>query len=386
MKGIMEKKAARKQHTGDLSVALLVTILTIFGTVMIFSASYYYALSDYDNPYHYLTRQLIWLGAGFVAMWICSKIDYHFWVRFWLIAYVAGLALLVLVLIPGIGADAYGATRWIQLGPVTIMPGEIAKVGIILFITGYFSRHPKWITEIRRGILPIVLVTGLYGALIMKQPNMSTAFTICFIVGGMLLVAGAKWIHLGTLAGGAVAAGVALIFVDTTGYRYGRFLSFLDPFEDPLGTGWNVVQSLLALGTGGLTGLGLGNSVQKNLYLPMPQNDFILAIIGEELGFVGILFLVVLYLLLVWRGCHIAINAKDFTGLLLAAGITIMVGVQVVINMAVVTSSMPPTGIILPFISYGGTSVVFLMAEMGLALSVSRGIQFEPDASEISYD
>ena len=372
MKGIMEKKAARKQHTGDLSVALLVTILTIFGTVMIFSASYYYALSDYDNPYHYLTRQLIWLGAGFVAMWICSKIDYHFWVRFWLIAYVAGLALLVLVLIPGIGADAYGATRWIQLGPVTIMPGEIAKVGIILFITGYFSRHPKWITEIRRGILPIVLVTGLYGVLIMKQPNMSTAFTICFIVGGMLLVAGARWIHLGTLAGGAVAAGVALIFVDTTGYRYGRFLSFLDPFEDPLGTGWNVVQSLLALGTGGLTGLGLGNSVQKNLYLPMPQNDFILAIIGEELGFVGILFLVVLYLLLVWRGCHIAINAKDFTGLLLAAGITIMVGVQVVINMAVVTSSMPPTGIILPFISYGGNALLIFMAAMGILINISK--------------
>ena len=372
MKGIMEKKAARKQHTGDLSVALLVTILTIFGTVMIFSASYYYALSDYDNPYHYLTRQLIWLGAGFVAMWICSKIDYHFWVRFWLIAYVAGLALLVLVLIPGIGADAYGATRWIQLGPVTIMPGEIAKVGIILFITGYFSRHPKWITEIRRGILPIVLVTGLYGVLIMKQPNMSTAFTICFIVGGMLLVAGAKWIHLGTLAGGAVAAGVALIFVDTTGYRYGSFLSFLDPFEDPVGTGWNVVQSLLALGTGGLTGLGLGNSVQKNLYLPMPQNDFILAIIGEELGFVGILFLVVLYLLLVWRGCHIAINAKDFTGLLLAAGITIMVGVQVVINMAVVTSSMPPTGIILPFISYGGNALLIFMAAMGILINISK--------------
>ena len=372
MKGIMEKKAARKQHTGDLSVALLVTILTIFGTVMIFSASYYYALSDYDNPYHYLTRQLIWLGAGFVAMWICSKIDYHFWVRFWLIAYVAGLALLVLVLIPGIGADAYGATRWIQLGPVTIMPGEIAKVGIILFITGYFSRHPKWITEIRRGILPIVLVTGLYGVLIMKQPNMSTAFTICFIVGGMLLVAGAKWIHLGTLAGGAVAAGVALIFVDTTGYRYGRFLSFLDPFDDPLGTGWNVVQSLLALGTGGLTGLGLGNSVQKNLYLPMPQNDFILAIIGEELGFVGILSLVVLYLLLVWRGCHIAINAKDFTGLLLAAGITIMLGVQVVINMAVVTSSMPPTGIILPFISYGGNALLIFMAAMGILINISK--------------
>lgn len=367
----MGKKAIGKQHTGDLSVALLVTILTVFGTIMIFSASYYYALSESGNPYHYLTRQLIWLAIGFVVMWICSKVDYHFWVRFWLIAYIAGMILLVLVL-TSLGESAYGATRWIQIGPITIMPGEIAKVGIILFITGYFSRRPKWITDVKRGILPILLVTGIYGGLIMLQPNMSTAFTICFIVGGMLLVAGAKWLHLATLAGGAVAAGVALIFSDTTGYRYARFLSFLDPFEDPLNTGWNVVQSLLALGTGGLTGLGLGNSVQKNLYLPMPQNDFILAIIGEELGFVGILALVILYILLVWRGCHIAINAADLTGLLLAAGITIMVGVQVVINMAVVTSSMPPTGIILPFISYGGNALLIFMAAMGILINISK--------------
>ena len=305
-------------------------------------------------------------------MWFCARVDYHIWARFWLIAYVLGLGLLILVLIPGIGADAYGATRWIQLGPITIMPGEIAKVGIILFITGYFSRHPKWVTELKRGILPILLVTGIYGLLIMLQPNMSTAFTICFIVGGMLLVAGAKWKHLGTLAGAAVAAGVALIVTDTSGYRYGRFLSFLDPFEDPLGDGWNVVQSLLALGTGGLTGLGLGNSVQKNLYLPMPQNDFILAIIGEELGFVGILALIIVYMLLIWRGCHIAINAKDLTGLLLASGIIIMVGVQVIINIAVVTSSMPPTGIILPFISYGGNALLIFMAEMGILINISK--------------
>ena len=368
----MGKKTVKKQHTGDLSVVLLVMILTIFGTIMIFSASYYYAISNFGDPYHYLTRQLIWLAAGFVAMWICSKIDYHFWVRFWLIAYLAGMALLVLVLIPGVGSSAYGATRWIQLGPITIMPGEIVKVGIILFITGYFSRHPKWASDIKKGIVPVLFVTVIYGGLIMLQPNMSTAFTVCFIVGGMLLVAGARWMHLGTLAGGAVAAGVLLILVDTSGYRYQRFLSFLDPFDDPLDTGYNVVQSLLALGTGGLTGLGLGNSVQKNLYLPMPQNDFILAIIGEELGFVGILGLVILYLLLVWRGCHIAINAKDLTGLLLAAGITIMVGVQVVINMAVVTSSMPPTGIILPFVSYGGNALLIFMAAMGILVNISK--------------
>ena len=371
----MKNRLVQKNKTRDLSIVLLVAILTIFGTVMIFSASYYYAIGWYDDPYHYLTRQLIWLAAGAAAMWFCAKVDYHVWARFWLIAYILGLGLLLLVLIPGVGSNANGATRWIQIGPITIMPGEIAKVGIILFITGYFSRHPKWVTEIRRGIVPVLLVTGIYGLLIMMQPNMSTAFTICFIVGGMLLVAGAKWKHLGTLAGAAVAAGVALIITDTSGYRYGRFLSFLDPFKDPLGDGWNVVQSLLALGTGGLTGLGLGNSVQKNLYLPMPQNDFILAIIGEELGFVGILVLIILYMLLIWRGCHIAINAKDLTGLLLASGIIIMVGVQVIINIAVVTSSMPPTGIILPFISYGGNALLIFMAAMGILINISKSAE-----------
>jgi len=372
----MKKTIKVRQHnTGDLSIVLLVAVLTIFGTLMIFSASYYYSISQYDDPYHYLTRQLVWLAAGTVGMWVCSKIDYHFWARLWLPAFLVGLILLVLVLTP-LGASAYGATRWIQVGPITIMPGEISKVCMILFITGFFSRYPKRVTEIKRGILPVVIATGLYGGLIMLQPNMSTAFTVCFIVGGMLLVAGAKWLHLFSLAGAAVAAAAAFIFTDTTGYRYKRFLSFLDPFEDPLDTGWNVVQSLLALGTGGLTGRGLGNSIQKNLYLPMPQNDFILAIIGEELGFVGIFALVVVYLLLIWRGCHVAINAKDLTGLLLASGITIMVGVQVIINIAVVTSSMPPTGIILPFVSYGGNALLLFMGAMGILLNISKSSDF----------
>lgn len=371
------KKAnkARQHNTGDLSIVLLVAILTIFGTLMIFSASYYYSISQYDDPYHYLTRQLIWLAAGTVVMWFFSKVDYHVWAALWVIAGAVGFILLVLVLTP-LGSSAYGATRWIQVGPITIMPGEISKICIILFITGFFSRHPKWATSFKKGIIPVVIITGAYGGLIMLQPNMSTAFTVCFIAGGMLLVAGAKFLHLFGLAGAAVCAAAAFIFTDTSGYRYKRFLSFLDPFEDPLDTGWNVVQSLLALGTGGLTGKGLGNSIQKNLYLPMPQNDFILAIIGEELGFIGILGLVIVYLLLIWRGCHVAINAKDLTGLLLASGIIIMVGVQVIINIAVVTSSMPPTGVILPFVSYGGNALLIFMAAMGILLNISKSSDF----------
>lgn len=365
----------KQQHTGDLSIVLLVAILTIFGTLMIFSASYYYSISQYDDPYHYLTRQVAWLVMGAIAMWFISMIDYHVWARLWLIAYVVGLALLVLVLTP-LGSSAYGATRWIAIGPITIMPGEISKICMILFLTGFFSKHPKWATSFKKCILPVAALTGLYAGLILIQPNMSTAFTVVFIVGGMLLVAGARYLHLAELVAVAGVLGVALILADKSGYKYKRLLSFLDPFEDPLDTGWNVVQSLLALGTGGLTGRGLGNSIQKNLYLPMPQNDFILAIIGEELGFIGVFLLIIVYLLLIWRGCHIAINAKDLTGLMLASGIIIMIGVQVIINIAVVTSSMPPTGIILPFVSYGGNAQLILMGAMGILLNISKSSDF----------
>ncbi len=369
MKQILRIQTKRK--TGDLSIAVLVAILVIFGTVMIFSASYYPSSQNYYNPYHYLKRQMIWLAASTFVMWFCAKVDYHFWVRLWVIVPIACAILLVLVL-TSLGSEAYGSVRWIQVGPITIMPGELAKVGMILFTTGFYSRHPKWSTNFWKGVMPVVGVAGVYGGLIMMQPNMSTAFTIVLIAGGMLLVAGIKWSHVGILAGVAGVAGWAFIFLDKDGYRYNRFTSFLDPFADALGNGWQVVQSLLALGTGGLTGLGLGNSVQKNLYLPMAQNDFILAIIGEELGFIGIFCLVLVYLLLVWRGCHVAMNAADYTGMMLASGIIMMVGIQVIINIAVVTSCMPPTGIILPFISYGGNALLIFMAAMGVLINISK--------------
>ncbi len=368
-------KPSLRKKGSDHMLIIMVAVLTIFGTVMIFSASYYYAINNFGSPYHYLIRQLIWLTGGIVIMWFFSVVDYHIWSRLWLVAYAAGLVLLLMVMIPGIGRTAYGATRWIELGPITIMPGELSKVAIIFFITGYFTKYPQWGSDLKKGIIPIVGLAGAYAGLILAQPNMSTAVTVCLIAGGMLLVVGMKLIHMVGLSAMAVAAGAFLIFRDPTGYKYARFMSFRDPFNDPLDSGWNVVQSLLALGTGGITGLGLGNSVQKTLYLPMPQNDFILAIIGEELGFFGILFLVLAYLVLIWRGWKIAMNAKDYTGMLLASGITMMVGIQVIINFAVVTSSMPPTGVILPFISYGGNALWIFMAMMGILLNISKSAE-----------
>ena len=364
-------KISGSPRTGDLSIAIFVAILVIFGTVMIFSASYYPCSNNNYNPYYFLRRQLMWAVIGAFFMWGASKIDYHVWARLWVIVPIICMILLILVLTP-LGSSANGSQRWLVVGPITIMPGELAKIGIILFIVGYFSRHPKWSENFLKGSVAVAGVTAVFGGLIMLQPNMSTAFTIVAIAGGMLLVAGAKWKHLFSLGGLGFAAGLVLIFADSDGYRLARATSFLDPFEDALGDGWQVVQSLLALGSGGLTGVGLGNSVQKTLYLPYPQNDFILAIIGEELGFVGIFCLMCVFLLLIWRGCHIAMNAKDFTGMLLAAGITMMIGIQVIINIAVVTSCMPPTGVILPFISYGGNALLIFMGIMGILINISK--------------
>ncbi len=364
----------KNNSSGDLSIVILVLVLCLFGVIMVFSASYYVSINETGSPYAYLKRQLMWFGLGLVAMFILSRIDYHIWGRFAFVLYVAGLLLLVAVKIPGVGITINGATRWIGVGPITIMPGEIAKITLIMYLSGIMAKNPKMIREIG-GVAGIVIATGIYAGLIMLQPNMSTAATVVFIAGGMMLVAGAKMGHLIFLAGSGFAAGVALIF--SSEYRHDRFLSFLDPFEDSLNNGFQAAQSLLALGTGGFTGLGLGNSVQKYLYLPEPQNDFITAIIGEELGFIGIIAIMIVFILLLWRCCKTAMNAKDYYGMMMASGITVMIGIQVAINIAVVTSSMPPTGVILPFISYGGNALMLLMGLMGILWNISRQAEKE---------
>ncbi|MBR5740734.1 MAG: putative lipid II flippase FtsW [Firmicutes bacterium] len=366
----------RGSRSGDLVMVLIVLALCLFGIIMVFSASYYDSISETGTPYAYLIRQSVWFGVGLAAMLLFSRIDYHLWGKIWILAYVVGLVLLVAVLIPGIGINFNNATRWIAIGPITIMPGEIAKICLIFYVAGLYARSPELPRQFT-GMMAIIVLTGVYAALILKQPNMSTAFTIIFICGGMLLVGGAKIYQLLMLAGVGAAAGFALIV--TSEYRRLRLLSFLDPFEDPLGRGYQVVQSLLALGTGGFKGLGLGNSVQKYLYLPESQNDFILAIIGEELGFVGIVVLLIVYLVLIWRGCRAAMRAKDLYGMMMASGITIMIGVQVAINVAVVTSSMPPTGVILPFVSYGGNALLLLMGLMGIMWNITRQSQQAED-------
>ena len=358
-----EKKQA------DALIVIPVAALTIFGVLMVFSASYYVSISDFGTPYHYLIRDLMWVGIGIIALIVGYLVPYQLWARLGVFAYILGFVLLVMVL-TSFGSDAYGATRWIKVGPVTIMPGEMAKAMMIAFITWFYSRYHKRAQDWKTGIIPLLVATGIYILLIMKQPNFSTAATLVLIVGGMMIVAGIKWIQVVIL--GAAGFGLGVVLMLTSEYRAQRFLSFLDPFEDLLGAGWNAAQSLYALSMGGLFGRGLGNSVEKNLYLPMPQNDFILSVIGEELGFVGILALLAVYTILIWRGFIAAMNASDYTGMMLASGITIMIGVQVIINLAVVTSSMPPTGVVLPFISFGGNAEIIFMGEAGILLNISK--------------
>ena len=361
-----------KLRPGDFMLVIITMALVIFGVVMVFSSSYYYALSKDGSAYSYLIRDVVWAAMGTAAMIIMALIDYRKLKKIAIPLLIISVIMLLMVLIPGVGVTRNNATRWIGIGSFTIMPGEIAKVAAILFVAAFLAAKPSRIKSLTKGILPLFGLAALFGLLIMLQPNLSTAITVVAIIIVMMVVAGMSWGWVGGLFGLAVAGLMALLTVGRGSYWYKRLTSFSDPFADFLGDGYQAAQSLMALGSGGLFGVGLGKSIQKTLYLPEPQNDFILAIIGEELGFVGVAILLIAYMLLIWRGVHTALNAPDQFGMLLAAGITAMIGIQVVLNVAVVTSSMPPTGINLPFVSYGGNALLLFMGSMGVMLNISR--------------
>lgn len=356
------------KKSSDFALIFIVTLLVIFGIIMVFSSSYYYALAKKGDAYYFLKRDLIWALIGMIAMITTSNINYKFYKKLGPILFVISIVLLLLVFTP-LGVEINYARRWIKAG-LTIMPGEIAKLCVIIFCAWFLSNKPNRIKSFKDGVLPLLLVIGTYFTLIILQPNLSTAVTISMIIVVMMFAAGMKILHLIGLFVTGVVGIIFMIILEP--YRMKRITSFLDPFSDPMGSGYQVIQSLLALGSGGLFGVGLGRSIQKTLYLPEPQNDFIFAIIGEEMGFIGCTALIVCFMLLIWRGIHISINAPDLFGCLLGVGITSMIAIQVVINIAVATSSMPPTGIALPFISWGGNSLLLFMAAIGILLNISK--------------
>lgn len=357
--------------SGDFLLTIIVLGLVVFGVIMVFSASYYSSISETGDPYSYLKDDLKWAIFGAFAMLLAATFDYHHYRKFAPALLAISFVLLGLLFTP-LGVTRNNATRWIGVGGFTLMPGEVAKICAIVFVAWYLSKDPTRIRSFFRGVVPLFVLSGAYFGLIILQPNLSTAITLVAIIVGMMFIAGLNIAYLVGIGGIGVVGILGLIFTDQEGYWMKRITSFVDPFQDPLGSGWQVIQSLLALGSGGLFGVGLGKSIQKTLYLPEPQNDFIFSIIGEELGFIGALLLIVCYVILIWRGSHIALNAPDLFGSLIAAGITIMLAVQVILNIAVVTSSMPPTGITLPFVSYGGNALMLFMGSFGILLNISR--------------
>ena len=353
----------------DFILIFLTLILIVFGVIMVFSASYYSALSKYGDAYHFLIRDGVFAVIGIAAMLGVSKIPYRV-LRKFAFPFLAAVVFMLLLLFTPLGKTVNGATRWLDLKIITVMPGEFAKLAVILFTASYLTNGRDKLKK-AGSVIWLMLVGGLIAGLIMLQPNMSTAVTVVLIMGSIMFVEGLSWKWIGSLLaiGGAAGAG---IIIKEGGYKLQRITSFLHPFDDPMGDGYQVVQGLLAMGSGGLFGVGLGKSIQKNLYLPEPQNDFILAIIGEELGFIGIAALMVVYMLLIWRCINITLNAPDRFSMLLGSGVTAMIAIQVLFNIAIVTSSMPPTGVILPFISYGGNAMLVCCIGIGILLNISH--------------
>ncbi|KPU44039.1 lipid II flippase FtsW [Oxobacter pfennigii] len=358
---------ARKRGSCDFFLMLMVFALLAIGLVMVFSASSVTDLAYHKDAFYTFKRQLAWAGMGLLAMVFTMNFDYHNLKKLSKPLLILAIILLIVVLFM---PERNGARRWIGMGNLSLQPSEVAKFAVILYMASGLTEKKDKIKNFVNGVLPFVLVGGLIFALILIEPNLSVAGTVLIVVFFMLIAAGARKRHLTMLA--LLGSAAAVVFTMSEDYRYRRFTAFLDPWKDPLDTGYQAIQSLLAIGSGGLMGAGLGKSHQKFFYIPEPQTDFIFSIIGEELGFLGASSIMILFLILIWRGIKIAINAPDNFGSFLAAGITSLIAVQTLINIAVATSSMPITGIPLPFISYGGSSLTFMMAAVGILLNISR--------------
>jgi cell division protein FtsW len=376
----MGRKGTKKKYPKkkiDYPIFIITLTLVCIGVVMVFSASYYYANQKFGDSYHFFKRQGMWAIVGLCGMIFMANFDYWKLKKFSKPLLLISIAMLVAVLL--IGDEKNNATRWLSIGKLSVQPSEVAKLSLIVYMSESMSRRQKKLKSFWQGIVPYLLVTGVFFVLIIKQPNLSTAGTLVILTFIMMFVAGCSMKHLWGLVGLGALGAAALILRpgDKEGgrYWYKRYIAFKDPWVDPNGKGYQIIQSLYSLGSGGWFGMGLGESRQKYLYLPYSETDFIFAVIGEELGFIGATIIMLLFLILIWRGVRVAISAPDLFGSLLATGIISMIAIQVSINIAVVTKSMPPTGVPLPFISYGGSSLFLFMSSIGVLLNISKYIK-----------
>lgn len=375
-----EKKVAKfTNQPFDFILCIVIFILLALGIVMVLSASAPSALAETGKTYIYAGRQLMFGILGIVAMFIISKIDYHILKKFYWPIYFASWIILLFVLVKGLGIESGGAKRWVAIpGLGQFQPSELTKIGLIIFYAGYLTDHKNELKDFWKGFVkPLAFLLPPIAVLFVIQNHLSASLIIGMISCIMMIMAGSRLLHF-IIAGisGAGGIGAYLIYKLNSGgdsnFRITRIISFLNPFEDKLGSGWQVVQSLYAIGSGGLFGVGLGESKQKYLYISEPQNDFIFSVVAEELGFIGCAIIMILFAIFIWRGILIAIKAPDSFGSLIATGVTSLVAVQAILNIAVVTSSIPNTGISLPFFSYGGTALFILLCSCGILLNISR--------------
>lgn len=369
------KLMLKKLEDYDLLLMLMAIALTCFGVVMVYSASNIMADKRYHDGFFFLKRQGIFAVAGLLIMLGVMRIDYHFWKKMAVPALLLCLILLVMVLIPGIGGKAGGSSRWIKLPGFNLQPSEMAKVALIMFMAFSLDRKQDKVKDFANGIIPYMVVLAPLIGLLALQPDLGGALTLAAVATVMLFAAGMRVGHLISMV---LLAMPLLMYKLSRGYHKGRMEAWTNPWSDPEGKGFQIIQSWLALGTGGVFGRGLGEGKQKLFYLPEAHTDFILSVVGEELGFLGVIVIIGMFFLLVQRAMRIAVAAPDTFGRFLALGIAVLFGIEATVNMGVVTGLLPTKGLALPFISYGGSSLLISLFAVGILLNISSGLKIEP--------
>jgi len=359
-----------RKLTPDMWLFGVAVVLLSAGVVMVYSASAIVAADRFRDPYFFLKRQLFWALLGSIAMLVAVRVDYRKLERFVVPALVVAGVMLVLVLVPPFGQAINGTRRWIRLGVVSFQPAELAKLALVIYLAAFVARRQEQLSEIRRGLLPPLLVAGTFAALVFVQPDLGNCLTLIALTFGLLYLAGAPMRHLGWAL--APALPLLTIAIYAAPYRLRRMTAFWDPWSDPRGSGFQIIQSWLAFGNGGLLGQGVGGSRQKLFYLPESHTDFIFAVIGEELGFIGAAIFVALFAVLIWRGLRIGLRAPEPFGAYLALGITLLIATQTLVNLGVVTGLLPTKGLPLPFISFGGSALLMTMLSTGVLLNISQ--------------
>jgi cell division protein FtsW len=359
-----------RKLTPDLWLFALVLALASLGVVMVYSASAIMAADRFHDPLYFLKKQLFWAVLGVCALWFGMHYDYRRLERFVVPLLAVSFVLLVLVLVPPFGQEINGTRRWFRAGPVSFQPVELAKLSLLLYLAAFLTRRQEVMASFSRGLLPLLLVAGGMAGLTMLQPDMGNAMVLVILTLALAYLGGARVSHMGMIA--AAALPLVAVAIAMKPYRLRRMVSFMNPWNDPQGSGFQIIQSFLALGSGGWLGRGLGESKQKLFYLPEAHTDFIFAIVGEELGFIGAVALVALFAVLIWRGLRVGLRAPDAFGAHLALGITLLIAIQTLLNLGVVTGLLPTKGLPLPFISFGGSALLVTMLGTGVLLNISQ--------------